>query len=256
MLTREELDKIEQLKAAHPDFQYLFEKIEQEHQHILSQISHNIRNDLTLLMSSFQFTESSHPEVRSFKYWNGCRNDVICMRDFLEQLSDYYKSSDITYYPFNLETMLNDLVQSARYEHYYLPASIILQVEDSCPEIYGDTIKLYHALELILENSFEAISKTDGKITLTLSLSEPYCKISVSDNGSGFSEEIQQKLWTPFTSDKKHHVGLGLCIANRIILAHGGYIRLAHTGSNGSSLDIYLPLLHSGKYKQLIQQTN
>ncbi len=256
MLTREELDKIEQLKNTNPDFQYLFEKIEQEHQYILSQISHSIRNDLTLLMSSFQFTESSHPEVRSFKYWNGCMNDVIYIRDFLEQLSDYYKGSNITYYPFNLETMLNDLVHSVQYERYYLPASVILRIEDSCPEICGDAMKLYHALELILENSFEAISESDGKIILTLSLMEPFCRISISDNGSGFSEEMEKKLWTPFTSDKKHHVGLGLCIANRIILAHGGYIRLAHTSSCGTHLDVYLPLLHSGKYKQLIQQTN
>lgn len=257
MLTREELNQINELKLSNPLFQRLFDKVEQEHQYTLSQISHRIRNDLTPMMSSFQFIEYYHPEVHGFKYWKENKNGIIYIRDFLEQISDFYKGSRVNFLSFNLDRMLTDLVHSTQSESYSIPASITLEIIDSCPELYGDSAKLYHALELLIRNSYEAIPENTGSISLTLSRENSFHKISIYDNGSGFSEEMRDRLWIPFSSDKQHHSGLGLCIANRIILSHGGYMELAQSLPGDTCFHIYLPAGQaSGEYEQLIQQAD
>ncbi len=256
MLTREELNQIEQLKTDNPRLWHLFHKIEQEHRCILLHFSHNIRNDLTLLSSSLQLMEKQHPLIRTFKYWTHCINSVTYICDFLEQFSDYNNGSKLTYVLFNLDRLLSKLVYSIQYEPHFVPTSVILQTKNSCPEICGDPIKLYHAIELLLENSFEAISEEHNTIIINLSHYHSFCKISISDKSNNFADKMEQRLWNPFCVDGKKHTGLELCTANRIILAHSGSIRLAHASSGESVLEIWLPLPSSRKCKQLVQQTN
>lgn len=256
MFTRDELNQIEKLKTDNPKLHYLFHKIEQENQYFISKIQHSIRNDLTLMMSSIQITETRHPEVNGFKYWKECMNSAVYIRDLLEELSDYYNSCRITCLSFNLDRLLADLARSASCTGCASHTSVLLRIEDSCPVFDGDPGKLYHALELLIKNSYEAIPEENGRILLTLSQASDFYKISVFDNGKGFPDEMKQEPWKPFSSSKKHHTGLGLCTANSIVLAHGGHMRLAYSDTCGTCLEIYLPLSRSGKYKELIEQTN
>lgn len=253
-MTREELIQIDELKRTNPDFKHLFEKTEQEYQFTLSHIFHHIRNDLTMLICPFQLIEHLHPEVRSFKYWNECKSSISYTSDFLEQLSDYNNCWNIHAKAFNLEHMLKEFISSAQDEYNSSPVSISLDIYDSCQNIDGDADKLYQVLEQLLQNSREAVSDNEGEIKFTLSQSGSFCKIAVSDNGRGFSKEMREKMFTPFSSDKKHHAGLGLCTANRIVLAHKGYIRLAHTDFTGTCIEVCLPAASENKH--LVQQAN
>ncbi len=50
--------------------------------------------------------------------------------------------------------------------------------------------------------------------------------ISVSDNGSGIPENLRKKIFLPFYTTKKQGSGVGLALAQQIMLAHGGAIKL------------------------------
>ena len=70
--------------------------------------------------------------------------------------------------------------------------------------------------------------------------------ISITDEGSGIKEnEIKNIFKKYYSSAKKYSnvgVGLGLYIANKIILAHGGKIQAKNTKDKGACFDISLPL--------------
>ncbi len=260
MFTREELNQLEQLKSDNPKLRYLLDKLDQEQKCALSYLSHSIRNDLTVLMSSFQITEKHHPEVRDFKHWKECVQGAFYIRNLMEDLYDYEHSSTIHCSPIMLNELLVDLVDFFPHERYSPASSVILQTEESCPEYYGDSTKLCHALELLLINSYEALPEENGKIEITLSCKNSFFQISISDNGKGFSKDMREKLWQPFATDKQHHTGLGLCTAHGIILAHGGHMKLAWSGAEGTCIEIYLPFLSvgtlSGKCEKFVQHAN
>jgi signal transduction histidine kinase len=78
---------------------------------------------------------------------------------------------------------------------------------------------------------------------------QEYALISISDDGTGVSKEIQQRLFDKFASDSEKGMGLGLYICKKIIEAHGGEIWLENKspsvpGANehGATFCFTLPL--------------
>jgi two-component system CheB/CheR fusion protein len=73
-----------------------------------------------------------------------------------------------------------------------------------------------------------------------------YVKICVSDNGIGFSQEFESKIFDPFyrlhNNDQYHGSGLGLTLSKKIVLNHNGFITTKSKINEGTTFYIYLPL--------------
>src|SRR5262249_41073006 len=99
----------------------------------------------------------------------------------------------------------------------------------------------------LFANSLEACS---NPVRIALSCREavlrgrPAWRISVRDNGPGFSDEQRSHLFEPFHTTKPRGTGLGLAICRRIIEAHGGTIAAGEEGP-GAEFIITLPREHT-----------
>jgi len=73
-----------------------------------------------------------------------------------------------------------------------------------------------------------------------------YCRIGISDNGIGFSQEHASRIFEPFQrlhgKDKYEGTGIGLAICKKIMLKHKGCISAKSTLGSGSEFNLYLPL--------------
>lgn len=245
MLTKRELAQIEHFKSENPTLKHLFDKIEQERQYERFLIAHNVRNQLTLITSSFPFIENNLPKVSDSRHWNNCVTGANGLRDFLEQLSEYYQSTTIEPKRFNLDDMLTDFVQSLPCKACPHSASVILKLHSSCPTIYGDSKKLTHALKLLLHNCCESLPQDKPTISISLSQLDTYYRITISADRPTITEDNHQKLWDSYSFDDNYCMDLPLCIANNIIRSHGGHIKPSQVQTDHGSrakLNIYLPL--------------
>lgn len=68
-----------------------------------------------------------------------------------------------------------------------------------------------------------------------------YCRIQVEDNGCGITPEIQEKIFDPYMTSKKHGTGLGLAIVQRIVFDHGGQIWFETQPDVGTTFYVDLP---------------
>lgn len=68
-----------------------------------------------------------------------------------------------------------------------------------------------------------------------------YVEFEVRDNGSGIPAELQEKIWEPFFTTKKHGAGLGLPTALAIVRRHGGQIGVDSDVRVGTVFTIFLP---------------
>ncbi|MFC1568754.1 ATP-binding protein [bacterium] len=79
-----------------------------------------------------------------------------------------------------------------------------------------------------------------------------YLCLSVSDNGTGMSPQIAEKIFEPFFSTKSpgEGTGLGLSVVDQIIKKHNGWIHVNSVPGRGTVFSIFLPVIVSHVHEQ------
>jgi two-component system cell cycle sensor histidine kinase/response regulator CckA len=73
-----------------------------------------------------------------------------------------------------------------------------------------------------------------------------YGRLTVTDTGGGMTPPVRARAAEPFFSTRSGAFGLGLTSVALIVRRLGGYIRVAMTGTHGTSLEVYLPTPEPG----------
>lgn len=100
MLSHIDICRMNRLMEHNPEAKNIIEQLLQNHQTIVSLISHEIRNPLTLISSSLQLMEQTHPEVRDFSNWDQTMQDLNFLCQLLSELSAYNNGSTLRYQVF------------------------------------------------------------------------------------------------------------------------------------------------------------
>lgn len=94
--------------------------------------------------------------------------------------------------------------------------------------------------------SIKAGSLTGKNIGFTIGHPEKsYCHITISDNGIGFDDEFNDKIFQVFkrlhSKEEYSGTGIGLAIVKKIVENHNGIIRASGVKNQGATFDIYIP---------------
>ena len=112
------------------------------------------------------------------------------------------------------------------------------------PPIEGVRASLVVALSGLLSNAAQALRDEGGTITLELAAGETGdgAIVRVRDDGRGMEPDVRRQIFRPFFSTKTDgETGLGLCIAQRIVLRHGGTIDVETAPAKGTTVTVALP---------------
>lgn len=117
----------------------------------------------------------------------------------------------------------------------------------SLPIIYAYDSQIRQLFENLIENALKFTDKGKSPTVLISSclLPDNFWEIQVQDNGRGFEEKYLGQVMKPFNKLANNAcnegVGIGLTLCNKIVLNHGGHIRINSVPGEGSTVFIMLP---------------
>ncbi len=119
---------------------------------------------------------------------------------------------------------------------------IVMRTElaDAMPEIAVDPEMLHRALQNLVLNAIDAMPH-GGQLSIGTRTMRGAIEISVSDTGTGLTEEECGRLFTPYYTTKQHGTGLGLAIVQSVVSDHGGKISVESRKEKGATFRIELP---------------
>jgi len=129
-----------------------------------------------------------------------------------------------------------------------LKSRVVLSVEldETCPPVFGDRVQLQQVLLNLLLNGLEAMSNIDSRPrTLSVNsrrLANGRVQVSVQDSGCGFVPIDAERMFETFFTTKPDGIGMGLSISRTIIEAHGGTLTAEANADCGATFQLELPV--------------
>lgn len=218
---------------------------------LVGTLSHDLNNLITVISSSIELSlvdadKSSH----LYEDLTDAKEATTRARDLLRQLVAFSRKQAIQVRALDINTSLESF---CRLLPHLLPKNISLNVSlaHNLPRIRSATNHLEQVLLNFVINSRDAMPD-GGDLSITaLSKTAPnvdgvlveWLFLSVTDTGVGMTEEVRQRLFTPFftTKDDGTGTGLGLSTCKSIINSMGGRIEVVSELGRGSTFSVWVP---------------
>lgn len=120
-------------------------------------------------------------------------------------------------------------------------------IQISCPEhicALHDPKWTGEALFNLLENAVK-YTASGGHILVTVQAGDMFVRIDIADTGPGIAESEWPHIFQRFYRSPKvaevEGIGIGLYLAREIVMAQGGYMKVASKEQQGSVFSVYLP---------------
>lgn len=122
------------------------------------------------------------------------------------------------------------------------------QIADNLPDLLGEPRDIHSLISNLVGNALDACyadqdERKSPRVMVRVFREDQQAVIEVADNGTGMDEETRGKLFTMFFSTKgASGTGLGLVVARKVVIEHGGTISVDSTPEQGSTFTVKLPL--------------
>jgi signal transduction histidine kinase len=118
------------------------------------------------------------------------------------------------------------------------------------PVVDADALQMRQLLQNLIGNALKYRKPGTPSVVIVASRSAqgPRCAITVTDNGIGFKQEYDAKIFKMFerlnSRAQYGGSGIGLAICRRIVERHGGAISATSSLGNGATFTVTLPVRH------------
>jgi signal transduction histidine kinase len=164
------------------------------------------------------------------------------MRDLIDGVLQYSRVGRVREEKvnMNLNLVIKDVI-----EMLAAPENIKIEIESTFPTIKFEPTRIAQVFQNLIGNAVKYMDKPQGKITLTNTIEDGYCKFGVSDNGPGIPEKDFERVFQIFQTltarDKFESTGVGLSLVKKIVEMYEGTTWVESTVGTGSTFFIKLP---------------
>ena len=215
---------------------------EQAWREMAKQVAHEIKNPLTpmrLSVQSFQRNfDRNDPEIEQKvdEYSNTLINQIDTMSSIASAFSNFAKMPAQQSETLNVPKIVK-LALDIFNENY-------IEFKSEKEEILArfDRTQLIRVVTNLVKNAIQALKDVEEpRILVMIEEEEDMVCVSVSDNGSGISEENKDKIFEPKFTTKSSGMGLGLAMVKNIVETYNGTISFVSKQNKGTIFNVRFP---------------
>ncbi len=165
-------------------------------------------------------------------------NQVAALKNMVDAFSQYARTPEPSMRELDLNALTREVL--TLYESS-LGDAVRLELA-ALPPVVGDAAQLRQVIHNLMQNAQDALADTaERRIVVASAAAGDMVQLTVTDNGSGFSEQVMQRVFEPYVTTKPKGTGLGLAIVRKIVEEHGGTVGIANVAPRGARVTLQLP---------------
>lgn len=228
---------------------------------LAAQITHEIRNPLSSVALNVELLEDELAE--SSREGRHLLKEITKEVDRLTQVTEDYLSFARRPSPelvlFDLADEIRSLLEFMGPELMQSGVDVQVTLPDEPMETRGDANQLRQALINLVHNARDAAlddelqGERGPRVAVEARRDGREWVVRVADNGGGIplSADAMHRIFEAFYTRKARGTGLGLPTVQQIVADHGGVVRVASTGFDGTVFEIRL-LIHESSHGVLV----
>jgi signal transduction histidine kinase len=215
---------------------------------LLTVAAHDLRNHLTPLQARLDLIRRRALREGQPEYLHDSEHAARSLERLRHLIADLLDVSRLERGLFGIAPRIVDVTGLVADTADAFDGDIPIEIPAHAPALACvDPDRIQQALQNLLSNAVHH-SPDNGSVRIDVSLSssdaQQWVLVRVSDQGPGIPAELQDRVFDCFaTGPGSVGLGLGLYLARRIAVAHGGALRVDSMPGLGASFTLALPAL-------------
>ena len=214
-------------------------------QEVARRLAHEIKNPLTPIQLAVQELASkyrgddAHFQRLLDTASEILREEITSIRRLVDNFSAFAKLPKVEPSPVDLVELLTDFV---RLQPEWQGVVAVIAPSHAVRALCDKTL-FRRVLTNLVENAMQATQAAGRSPRIELrSESRPgRAVVFVDDNGPGVPSDQRDRIFDPYVTFRPGGTGLGLSIVRKIVIDHGGDIRVGDSPTGGARFEIELP---------------
>ncbi|MFD3447504.1 ATP-binding protein [Microbacteriaceae bacterium 4G12] len=203
--------------------------------------AHEIRNPLTGIKGLVTLLGEKHQNEEDQFYISVIQNEIDRINEIVSEFLVLGKPTAVICHIYDVKEIIKEVSLIIQSEANLRKIQFILSMDDSPLQIRCSKDHIKQIILNVSKNAFEAMKK-DDTLTIEATAKEGYAQVRIVDSGNGIPDELKQKIFEPFFTNKETGSGLGLVVCKRIIDIYNGKIEIISQEGIGTTVHISIPL--------------
>lgn len=177
-------------------------------------------------------------------------HQVEALKRMVNEFSEYARAPKLELHLLDINKLVQEVLALYETENVGAEGDLLphihihLALASGLPLVRGDSARLRQVIHNLLQNAQDTlIGVAEPVITVRTEMAQSMVRLSVSDNGGGFPDQVRARAFEPYVTTKPKGTGLGLPIVKKIVEEHNGTIQIENILPHGASISITLPIM-------------